>query len=146
MGTICSFNAPPQDPIYGISRSNIADQLNSKNWRKKALCRLSQNRSVYIYIVRCTIRKNNEKARQRYLVRIHFGSKEDQAFRRDFRTLKEALDYANGEDGSELGQVTQPASSAEYPRNQDADTYISGFGANRGQANFSMKIPGEHSD
>ncbi|MFP6735702.1 MAG: hypothetical protein VB959_17930, partial [Rhodospirillales bacterium] len=85
---------------------------------------------------------------ERHYVKIHFGSEEDRPFERDFRTLKEALAYANGDDGATFGRETRPAETGEFPRSQEADTHITGFSRKDGrlQPNFTVNIPGRFTD
>ena len=148
MGKLTSFGfAPVHDPIYGISRSNITDRLKRTNWRTKAICRVRDGRCLYIYIVKGSFSENGKKC-ERYFVQIHFGSEEDRQFERDLRTLKEALAYANGEDGAAFGRETRPAGTGELPRSREADTYITGFGRKDGHLNpnFTLRIPGGCTD
>jgi len=118
MSKLISYHAPPQDPIYGVNCNNIADRLNPNNWRDKAIFRIKENRSLYVYVIKGSISENGIR-HKRYLVRIHFGSQKDEAFKRDFQTLKEALAYANGEDSSEFAHQTRLAKAGEFPRSQE---------------------------
>ena len=148
MGKFTNFGlSPVHHPIYGISRSNITARLKRTNWRTKAICRVRDRRGLYIYVQKGSISENGKKC-ERYFVKIHFGSEEDRQFERDFRTLKEALAYANGEDGAAFGQETRPAGTGELPRSREADTYITGFSQIDGrlQPNFTVKIPGQFTD
>ena len=145
----CTFfgMAPVHDPIYGISRSNITDRLKRTNWRTKAICRVREDRCLYVYVVKGSTSDNGKKC-ERHYVQIHFGSEEDRPFQRDFRTLKEALAYANGDDGAEFGRETRPAETGEFPRSREADTHITGLSRVDGrlQPNFTVNIPGRFTD
>jgi len=148
MGKFIYFGlAPVHDPMCGISRSNITDRLKRTNWRTKAICRVRDGRGLYIYVQKGSFSENGKKC-ERYFVKIHFGSEEDRQFERDFRTLKEALAYGNGEDGAAFGQETRPAGTGELPRSREADTYITGITRKDGrpQPNFTFKIPGRFTD
>ena len=148
MGRVTWFgSAPPHDPVYGIKQSNITDRLKRTNWRTKAICRVREDRCLYVYVVKGRFSENGKKC-ERYYVQIHFGSEEDRPFERDFRTLKEALAYANGEDGSKFGGKTRPAEAGEFPRSREADTHITGLSRIDGrlQPNFTVNIPGRYTD
>ncbi len=146
MGKLINFGfAPPQDPMFGINRSNIADRLNQRNWRKKAICRVIQDRCLYVYVARGT-QTHDGKTSERYYALIHFGTEEDRSFRKDFRTLKEALAYVNGDSESNFGRLTRPAKPHEFPRERGPDTYVTGFSYDPGgrlHPNFTVKIPGQ---
>ncbi len=136
--------ATPQDPIFGINRSNIADRLNQRNWRKKAICRMIHDRCLYVYVARGR-QTHDGKTSERYYALIHFGTEEDRSFRKDFRTLKEALAYVNGDNKSNFGRLTRPAKSHEFPRERGPDTYVTGFSGGPGgqlRPSFTVKIPG----
>jgi len=147
MATGACFQASPQDPIFGISRCNITDRLKRTNWRTEAICRVREDRCLYIYINRGSTFGKGKKC-ERYFVFIEFGSEEDRKLRRDFPTLKEALAYANGEDGSEFAQGTRPAETGEFPRSREADTYVTGFTRKGGRLNpnFTVHIPGKYTE
>ncbi|MEE8241377.1 MAG: hypothetical protein V3R16_08910 [Nitrospirales bacterium] len=149
MGKFINFGlAPPQDPMFGIDRSNIADLLNQRNWRKKAICRVIQDRCLYVYVARGR-QTHDGKTNERYYALIHFGTEEDRHFRKDFRTLKEVLAYVNGDNGSNFGRLTRPAKPHEFPRGRGPDTYVTGFSSDPGgklRPNFTVKIPGQFTD
>ena len=149
MGKVTNFGlAPPQDPMYGIDRSNIADRLNRQNWRKKAICRVIQDRCLYVHVARGR-QTQDGKTTERYYVRLQFGTEDDSQFQKDFPTLREALAYVNGDDGSNFGRLTRPAESHEYPRGCEADTYITGVSRDHKNPllpNFTIKIPGQFTD
>jgi hypothetical protein len=117
--------APIHDPIYGISHSNIADRLTEENWETKAVCRAHNNQCLYILIQKGELSDSGRK-HYRYFVGIELGTKEDAAFDKDFATLKEALAYVNGEDGSEFGQKTRPATFSGLPRERAAEIVVGG--------------------
>ena len=87
--------------------------------------------------------------RQRFYALIHLGTEEDRQFQEDFPTLREALAYVNGDDGSNFERLTRPAKPHEYPRGRGPDTYITGFSSDPGgqlRSNFTVRIPGEFTD
>ena len=145
MGKSINFGlAPPQDPMFGIDRSNIVDRLNQRNWRKKAICRMIQDRCLYVYVIRGR-QTHGGQTNERYYAQIQFGTEEDQQFRKDFRALVEALANVNGDNGSNFGRLTRPAEPHEYPRERGPDTYVTGFSGGPGgqlRPNFTVKIPG----
>jgi hypothetical protein len=150
MAKVINFgSAPPQDPVFGIDRSNIADRLSRRNWRKKAICRVIQDRCLYVHIAHGR-QTHDGKTTERYYVRLKCGAEDDrQQFEKDFPTLREALAYVNGDDGSNFGRLTRPAESHEFPRGRGADTYITGFSRDRENllfSNFTTKIPGQFTD
>ena len=136
--------APVHDPIYGIDRSNITDRLKRTNWRTKAVFRVRKGRCLYVLVQRGDVSDGGRRY-QRYFVQIHLGSKDDLSLEWDFRTLREALAYANGDDGADLGRETRLAEPPEYPRSREADTYVTGF--SRGPIpNLTFRIPGGYKD
>ncbi len=145
MGKSTNFGlASPQDPMFGIDRSNIADRLNQRNWRKKAICRVIHDRCLYVYVARGR-QTHDGNTNERYYALIHFGTEEDRSFRKDFRTLKEALAYVNGDSESNFGRLTRPAKPHEFPRERGPDTYVTGFSGGPGgqlRPSFTVKIPG----
>jgi hypothetical protein len=42
--------APPHDPMFGISSSNIVFHLTPKNWRKRAIGRTKEGRFLYVMV------------------------------------------------------------------------------------------------
>ena len=149
MGKVINFGlASPQDPMFGIDQSNIADRLNQRNWRKKAICRVIHDRCLYVYVARGR-QTHDGKTSERYYALIHFGTEEDRTFRKDFRMLKEALAYVNGDSESNFGQLTRPAKPHEFPRGRGPDTYVTGFSGDPGgklHPNFTVRIPGKFTD
>ena len=144
MGNVTYFGfAPPHDPTYGIDRSNIVEKLTRLNWRTKAVCRIREDRCLYILVEKGCVHSDG-KSHDRYFVNVHLGAKDDRHFRRDFGLLKDAIAYANGRDGSDFALSTRPAKITEYPLGHGADTYITGFGGTGGQLHpsFTVKIPG----
>jgi hypothetical protein len=144
MGKVTHFGiAPPHDPIYGIDSSNITEKLTRLNWRTKAVCRIRDDRCLYVYVKNGSTKIDGVKC-ERYYVLIHLGSKEDGQFRTDFRFLKDAIAYANGSDGSDFAVSTTSAKSTRHPHSRGADTYITGFSRNNGRLNpnFTIRIPG----
>ena len=119
--------APQHDPIYGIRRENIATRLTKNNWKCKAVCRIIDDRTLYV-MVRRNEPDESSRTEQRYYVQVHLGMQSDQDFNTDFETLPEALAYANGQDGSAFSRRTQPAPRGAYPENRRADTWITGYG------------------
>ena len=136
--------APTHDPIYGIRRENIAPRLTRNNWRNKATCRTIDDRCLYVTIQRGKIRENR-KTQSRYFVQVHPGVPAGPDFGADFQKLKDALAYANGQEGSNFADATRPATPKEYPAGRGADTYITGF-TGRGREhrpNFTIRLPGK---
>ena len=136
--------APTHDPVYGIRRENIAPRLTRNNWRNKATCRTIDGRCLYVMIQRGKIHENRQ-TRRRYFVQVHLGGPAGRDFDADFQKLKDALAYANGQDGSNFADATQLATPEEYPAGRGADTYITGF-TGRGRErhpNFTISLPGK---
>ena len=119
-------SAPPHDPMFGISRSNIVSRLTRKNWRRKAAGRAKDGRFLYV-MVRLGEEKIDGKNQKRYYVRVHLGLPEDRSLNADFDKLTDALAYANGEDGAALASSTHMASADQFPEDRGADIYVSGF-------------------
>ena len=136
-------SAPAHDPIYGIRRKNIASRLTRNNWRTKATCRTIGRNCLYVVIQLGEVYEKGQK-QERYFVQVHLGGPAGQDFGSDFQKLKDALAYANGQDGSAFAEATQLATPDEYPVDRSADTYITGFtGQGRGRrSNFTIRVPG----
>ena len=135
-------SAPPHDPMFGISRSNIVSRLTRKNWRRKAAGRAKDGRFLYV-MVRLGEENIDGKNQKRYYVRVHLGLPEDRSLNADFDKLTDALAYANGEDGAALASSTHMASADQIPEDRGADIYVSGFtgqGENR-RHNFTLRLP-----
>ena len=128
MGVVTSYYSVPQDPMFGINHENIVSRLTRRNWRAKAVTRLHPDGPVYIFINRGE-RKLSGKKTFVYTVKGSIADKQRGCcYRRDFPALLEALAYANGEDGGDLSQETQPAkSSRDYPTPLGAEMIISGM-------------------
>ena len=143
MGTIINLGlAPPHDPMFGISSSNIVSHLTPKNWRKRATGRTKDGRFLYV-MVQLGRRKVDGKKQKRYYVRVHLGLPADRGLDADFDNLPDALAYANGEDGSALASSTHLASPDQMPEDRGADIFVSGFtgqGKNR-RKNFTVRLP-----
>ena len=143
MGTIIDFGlAPPHDPMFGISSSNIVSHLTPKNWRKRAIGLIRERRFLYV-MVQLGRQEVDGKKQKRYYVQVHLGLPEDRSLSADFDNLTDALACANGEDGSALASSTHVASPDQMPEERGADIYISGFtgqGRNR-RNNFTLRLP-----
>jgi hypothetical protein len=143
MGTIIDLGlAPPHDPMFGISSSNIVSRLTTKNWRRRAVGLTKEGRFLYV-MVQLGRQKIDGKKQKRYYVRVHLGLPEDRSLNADFDNLTDALAYANGEDGSALSSTTQVASPDQMPEDRGADIVVSGFtgqGRNR-RNNFTLRLP-----
>ena len=143
MGTIIDLGVrPPHDPMFGISSSNIASRLTPKNWRTKAVGRTKEGRFLYV-MVKLRRQKIDGKKQKRYYVEVHLGLPEDRGLNADFVYLRDALAYANGEDGSALASSTHAASPDQMPEERGADICVSGFtgqGSNR-RNNFTLRLP-----
>ena len=135
--------APPHDPIYGIRRKNIVPRLTRNNWRTKATGRIANGRFLYVLIKRGEQRINGHK-RNRYFVRVHLGTPNDNSLNADFDKLIDALACANGKDKSAIALATTPATPDEYPDDRGADYYITGFTDHGGKRrpNFTIRLPG----
>jgi len=96
MARCTSFFATAQDPIYGISRSNITKELTPLNWKTKAIVR----DGLYIWVAKGWQTSREDKKTWRYHVRVHPRDKEEGA-RKDFARRDSALAYANGISESE---------------------------------------------
>ena len=130
MGIIIDLGlAPPHDPMFGISSSNIVSYLTPKNWRKKAIGRTKHGRFLYV-LVQLGRREVDGKKQKRYYARVHLGLPEDRSLNADFEKLTDALAYANGEEGSALASSTQIGSPDQMPEERSADTtrYQNGSG------------------
>ena len=143
MGTIIDLGlAPPHDPMFGISSSNIVSHLTPKNWRKKAIGLTKEGRFLYV-MVQLGRQEVDGKKQKRYYVRVHLGLPEDRSLNADFDNLPDALACANGEDGSALASSTHLASPDQMPEDRGADIFVSGFtgqGKNR-RKNFTVRLP-----
>ena len=133
MGVVTSYYSVPQDPMFGIDHENIVSRLTRRNWRTKAMTRLHPDGPVYIFINRGE-RKVSRRKTFVYTVKGSIVDKQQGCYRRDFPKLVEALSYANGEDGEDLSQETQPAKSEDdYPRPLGAEVTISGMSVVKGR-------------
>jgi hypothetical protein len=143
MGTIINLGlAPPHDPMFGISSSNIVSHLTPKNWRKRAIGLTKEGRFLYV-MVQLGRQEVDGKKQKRYYVRVHLGLPADRSLNADFDNLPDALAYANGEDGSALASSTHLASPDQMPEDRGADIFVSGFtgqGSNR-RNNFTLRLP-----
>ncbi len=143
MGTIIDLGlAPPHDPMFGISSSNIVSHLTPKNWRKKAIGLTKEGRFLYV-MVQLGRQEVDGKKQKRYYVRVHLGLTADRSLNTDFDNLPDALAYANGEGGSALASSTHLASPDQMPEDRGADIFVSGFtgqGSNR-RNNFTVRLP-----
>ena len=143
MGTIINLGlAPPHDPMFGISSSNIVSHLTPKNWRKRAIGLTKEGRFLYV-MVQLGWQEVDGKKQKRYYVRVHLGLPADRSLNADFDNLPDALAYANGEDGSALASSTHLASPDQMPEDRDADIFVSGFtgqGSSR-RNNFALRLP-----
>ena len=91
MGTIINFGlAPPHDPMFGISSSNIVSHLTPKNWRKRAIGLTKEGRFLYV-MVQLGRQEVDGKKQKRYYVRVHLGLPEDRSLNADFDNLPDAL-------------------------------------------------------
>ena len=143
MGTITDFGwAPPHDPMFGISSSNIVSNLTPKNWRTRAIGLTKEGRFLYV-MVQLGRQKIDGKNQKRYYVRVHLGLPADRSLNADFDNLPDALACANGEDGSALASATGLASPDETPEDRGADIFVSGFaGQGRDRRNnFTHRLP-----
>jgi hypothetical protein len=134
--------APPHDPMFGISSSNIVSHLTPKNWRKKAIGLTKEGRFLYV-MVQLGRQEVDGKKQKRYYVRVHLGLTADRSLNTDFDNLPDALAYANGEGGSALASSTHLASPDQMPEDRGADIFVSGFtgqGSNR-RNNFTLRLP-----
>ena len=143
MGTIIDLGlAPPHDPMFGISSSNIVSHLTPKNWRKRAIGLTKEGRFLYV-MVQLGRQEVDGKKQKRYYVRVHLGLPEDRSLNADFDNLSDALAYANAEDGSALASSTHLASPDQMLEDRGADIVVSGFtgqGSNR-RNNFTHRLP-----
>ncbi|MCZ6467434.1 MAG: hypothetical protein O6829_09205 [Alphaproteobacteria bacterium] len=128
MGTSTYYGfAGPQDPMCGVSHANIVSKLNKRNWKSKATCRIHAEGPLYITIKRG---ERSSKGRPKEIIYTVSGAIIDVTgvYCRDFPTLEDALSYANGEDGGDLGSGSRPAEGPhEYPRPVGAVVVISGM-------------------
>ena len=145
MGKMTNFGfAPPHDPMFGIQRKNIVPRLTRNNWRTKATCRTIDGQCLYVMIQLGKVSENGH-TESRYFVTVHLGGPAGSNFEADFQKLKDALAYANGQDGAVFAEATQLATPEEYPVDRGTDTYITGFtgqGRDR-RSNFTIRLPGE---
>ena len=137
MGICFSYIAPPQDPMFGISRANIVGKLHKRNWKKKAICRvLIGNREpalvpVYIWIAK-GVRSSGDEKNTVYSVDSHAIGSRKRFNKEHFSTLEEALLHANGEDDGDLGRETRPAKGPnEHPSDSGPPIVISGMRVDR---------------
>tara|TARA_B100000686_G_scaffold201257_1_gene208158 strand:+ start:147 stop:629 length:483 start_codon:yes stop_codon:yes gene_type:complete len=133
MGVLTSYYSVPQDPMFGISHENIVSRLTRRNWKTKASTRLHPDGPVYIFINRGE-RKVSGRKTFVYTVKGTIVDKQQGYYRRDFPNLREALSYANGEDGGDLSQETLAAESPrDYPIPLGPEVTISGMSMVKGR-------------
>ncbi|MFC1672668.1 hypothetical protein ACFL12_00810 [Pseudomonadota bacterium] len=104
------FNHPVHDPKHGIDPANVADKLDQVNWTKRAVCRTDGHDHYYVYIDQ-PLRDDGTPDPERYFIMVFNLYRHDyfgQQWRTHFPTLKEALNYANGEDQSDFAKQTWP--------------------------------------
>jgi len=137
MGIRTSYIIPPQDFKFGISQANIVAKLNRRNWKTRATCRVvggydnPRKIPVYIWIKKGKISSEGQKDTV-YTVSIYIIGPEKEFAKEHFSTLEEALSYANGEDGGDLGRETRPAKGPdEYPSDSGPPFVISGMRVDR---------------
>jgi len=137
MGIRTSYVTPPQDVMFGISQANIVANINKSNWKTKATCRVMGDednpRKVPVYIwLKEGERYAEEEKETIYTVGIYVLMPEKELAKEHFSTLEEALAYANGEDGGDLGSKTRPAEGPhEYPSDSGPPFVVSGMRVDR---------------
>ena len=103
MARIVSYGlAGAQNPIYGISHTNIANKLTKDNYFDKAIVRSSD----YLWISKAKKGERRKETSTVYAVRFLRSDKKDE----DFNTLDEAIDFANNWSDEE----------GEYPQEYEA--------------------------
>ena len=125
--------AGPQNPIYGIHRTNIIDRLTRRNWKTKAVVRSDITGWLYLWVARGTYQNKAGRQVSAYFVKAYPRDPSERAryYETEFQYLTDALHYINGEDDGRLAQETTPAQpGAAYPAEQQAPYYI-GFGRPR---------------
>lgn len=126
MATITGFvSAGPQDPLFGIYPENIADRLTRANWKQKAVVRKSPKEWLYI-LVYALWSVGKERKGIGYTVHVYGEGEEEHLpeYEQHFPTLRQALAYANGEDGGKLATQSSAARPEDYPIERDAPTYF----------------------
>jgi len=125
---VMSFRvAGPQNPIYGIDHENITEHLNRLNWQTKAVVRCDGRDWLYLWIERG--RYQDESGRKQHAYYISFKSSgprhRTSHFEANFRYLKDALRYINGEDDGLLAKGTWlEQKSLMWPPEHHAPIYI----------------------
>jgi hypothetical protein len=78
----------------------------------------------------------------RYYIRVHGADAPGRRWNTDFKTLREALDFANGRDQSDFAGFTRPAKTFEYPPEVGPVTHISGMTTVDGRAmpTFTVRL------
>ena len=119
MGEVTCFGeVGPHHPIYGIHRQNVASRLTSRNWGSKALWRQHPNAGLYIYVERGTAEDEKGPEQVEYYVRVRAMTRGDVPdYQRMFTSLREALDYVNGQGDSAIERETRPTPLESLPEN-----------------------------
>ena len=84
---------PAQDPQFGISYSNIADEITEKNWKKKAVVRDSK----YLWIKKGSYKVDNKKI-HRYFIGVY---PDRNSIPNEYEDLKDAISFVNTYSDSE---------------------------------------------
>src|SRR5262245_37635170 len=114
----------PHDPVYGISKQNIAEELTQDNWETKAVCRIWGSHTLYLTVAEREASTPHPEVQN--LVKA-YGTGQERCWDRGFPSLDDAISYANGADGSEFALHTRRADPSEYPPEREPDTYFTGM-------------------
>jgi hypothetical protein len=126
--------AAPQDPLFGVHRANITTRLTARNWKKKAVVRITQDCPLYVWIAKSTCQDEAGVRKAIYSINVKVLESGAQArkYEREFDTLEAALGYGNAEDGGKLALESVSATPDLYPPDQEAPWTIS-FGPRASQ-------------
>jgi hypothetical protein len=100
----------PQDPFYGLSEENIVPRITRSNWNRKAILRQDRRGVLYVFVEKIATMEG-KKRQTRFYVSVHrlTGRERKDGYGGVFETLEEAIQHANGEDGSAFAEKTRPA-------------------------------------
>ena len=111
MGTLFVGETGLQNPIYGVSRENIAPRLTRRNWKTKALWKRGGNGGVYFFIERGVAEDASGKEQPLYCVSVYGNAvhKFPKKYCPRFPRLQQALDFANGKGDSPFANAIEQA-------------------------------------
>ena len=118
--------ASASDLIYGIRKRCITGRLTVGNWFKKALWRMSLAGPVYININKYWQQAASAEpvAYQVIFTLIDADGEQKHLYGKEFDSIEEAVNYANGEKGGPVAGLTREALQSEIPTERAPGTHF----------------------